>query len=110
MSGPTWKRPGTPVPRDRDVYVEKHAVPEEVPETNTGRIDLLENRLSVTEKTVARMEGKVDTLIDYAAKSDAERERRAAADAVAEERRRKYVIALIGAIGAAIAGIVAVMA
>lgn len=40
MSGPTWKRPKTPAPIDRDVYTEKHdAAPEEIwDEPGTGTV------------------------------------------------------------------------
>lgn len=63
---------------------------------------------------VGKMTGKIDTMLDYASKADTERERRAKADAVsaavAVERRRKYVIALISALGTAVAVVAAAMA
>lgn len=126
------------IPRDRDAYVDKHAVPEETwDEPATGRVDItpeelrrirqrrptperldkletkhdeLGKEVSTIRTDVAHMKGRVETLVEYAAKAEAERERRAAADVAAEERRRKHVIALIGALGAAIAGIVTALA
>ena len=125
--GPTWRRPRTNP--DRDVRVEKHAtppagVPAFAEEECTGRyegddlarirarrptperIAKLEAKHDSLALTVSRMDGKLDTLVDLAAKSDAERERRSAADAVALERRRKHAIAVIGALGTAIAAVV----
>jgi hypothetical protein len=121
--GPVWRKP-----RDRDVRTEKHAVPNEFrDEPATGRIDItpeelqrirarrptperiskLEAKHDALALSVAKMDGKIDALHGYAVKADAERERRAAADAVALERRRKHAIALITALGGAIAAIVA---
>lgn len=117
----------------RDRYLDKHArpptsVPVFVEEEGTGRhegedlqrirrgrttqkrFEHVEERLDKLEPAVARMDGKIDTMLEYAVKADAERERRSAADSLALERRRKYIIALIGAIGAAVALIVAALA
>jgi hypothetical protein len=129
--GPIWRKPYAPtggIPRDRDVRVEKHAVPEETwDEPATGRVDLtagelanirarrptperisrLEVKHDALALTVAKMDGKIDALLDLGAKAEQERQARHAADIAAEERRRKHTIALIGAIGTAIAGIAA---
>lgn len=126
------RRPLPPPHRNRDVRVPKEAVPDFVVEEATGRLegeqlrfarsrrptperiskvetrqDKLESSLAETREQVARMDGKLDTLVTLASKADAERERRVAAEAVALEKRRKHTIAIISALGVAIAGIVA---
>lgn len=85
------------------------------------RIERLEVKSDTHGEVIARMDGKLDTLVDLAAKSDAERERRAAADAVAlaakqarQElelgNKRKHTIAIITAVAAGAGTIVAALA
>jgi|ERR1043165_2466728 uncharacterized coiled-coil protein SlyX len=62
--------------------------------------------LAETRETVARIDGKMDALLDLGAKAEQERQARHAADIAAAESRRKFVIALIGALGTAVAAIV----
>ncbi len=57
--------------------------------------------------TTAAMGGKLDTLVELAGAAAAERERRAAADAVERESKRKYIVPIITAIGVIIMGIFA---
>jgi len=115
------------VSRDRDKYVEKHrrGVPSFVAEEGTGRHEgeelqrirsnrptpvrfkKVEERQDKFELKLVELGSKVDTLLDYAAKADAERIRRAEMDAVALERKRKHTIAIITTLGVAIAAIVA---
>lgn len=70
------------------------------------RVDKLERDVAVG---FASSHTKLDTMLGYAAAADAERERRHKADALALERRRKHVIALIGALGAAVALVIAAL-
>jgi hypothetical protein len=128
------KTPIAGVVRDRDVRTEKHdAIPESWDEPATGRVDLSPDELArirsrrPTPERVSKLEVRVDvlhkelietrldvrgvgsqvkTILDYAVKAEAERERRAVADVVALERRRKFIIGLIGALGTAVAAIV----
>lgn len=83
--------------------------------------DVLSAAIAATQMTHARMDGKLDTLVELAAASAAERERRAGADAEAAtkraadekdatERARKHLIALIGALAAGAAIVIAAMA
>lgn len=138
------KRPGTMTDDERAEIGRAHrAAPLVVVDEITGRYDgeeleemrrqraerdpaaailSLERKHAALDKTVAvgfaKTNSKLDTLVDLAAKSDAERVRRAAADAEERERKaqadqkaldgkRRYLIALVGALGMAIAGIVA---
>lgn len=70
------------------------------------RIARVEVRVDTLEKSVARMDGKLDAIVDYAARADAERERRSKAEADALERRRRYSIRLIKALGVVVVGII----
>lgn len=128
------KRPRTHA--DRDAYVSKHTpltgIPAYVEGEATDRLeghDLdtardsrppmsrlghVERRVDKVERAVevgfARTDAKLDTMLELAAKAEAERERRIKADAEALERSRKHRIALIGALGTAAAGIIAALA
>lgn len=74
------------------------------------RIARVEVRVDGVEKRLERMDGKLDGIVEYAARADAERERRSAADAVALERRRKFLLSLISALGAAAALVIGAFA
>ncbi len=63
------------------------------------RLDKIEPKLDAHGLAIAGMVGKLDTILSYATKSDE-----------AAEKRRKYIVPTITAIGVAIAGIVAAMA
>lgn len=73
---------------------------------------------SATREGLAETRAGVSTLLDLAARAEAERERRAARDAAEQEKkreadgkalegRRRHTIALVSAFGVAIAGIIA---
>jgi hypothetical protein len=77
------------------------------------RVDDIDNTLIATIKSlaetreaVARIDGKMDALLDLGAKAEQERQARHTADLAAAESRRKFIIALIGALGTALAVIV----
>jgi hypothetical protein len=71
------------------------------------RVDRLDKDMAVG---FAESNTRLDTLLELAAKAEAERERRSAADHAHEERRRKYVLALIGALAAAAAVVLPALA
>jgi hypothetical protein len=128
--GPIW-RPRGHQDLDRDRYVEKHptplsGVPDFADEEGTGkhdgeeldairanrpppkRFEKLEKRQDKFEIRLEKLDTKVDTLLDLATKAEAERMRRSEQDAKERELRRKHVIAIITAIGIALATILAV--
>lgn len=78
------------------------------------RVAHLEIKHDTLAATVVRIEvaqglmtGKVDTILDFAAKADAEREARAQRDAVEREAKRLHIVPIIKAIGIALAVIAA---
>ena len=94
--------------------LEQIAAPLEIPEEITGRytgIELDVRRLERWKEEVTPViygvDAKVDTLLTIAAKSDAERERRAARDAEELAKKRTHAVTVIKAIGAALALIIA---
>jgi hypothetical protein len=127
--GPKFRRATT---HDRDVYVSKatpaSGVPTEAFDDPTGqhegeelarlrarrltpeRIARLETKHDTLALEVARMAGTLDAVHTFAVKADAERERRAAADERALERRRKFTLALISTLGVALAAVIAAFA